>query len=222
MGKERVYETLKLFGFGERTGLPFPGEARGYLPRPSRWDGLSISRFPIGYGIRVSPLQLIRAYCALACNGNLPELRLIDRIEDTATGKKSRKPVRIIRKIFENEKAHRQLVEMMVRVTEPGGTATRAAVPGYYVAGKTGTSRKYLPGKGYASGQYFASFVGFVPAYNPRLVMLVTFDNPKGASYGGTVAGPVFRRTAERILKYWNVPPDYAVPTKGNKKYSGR
>ena len=217
LGKERVYEVLKTFGFGEKTGLPFPLESRGYLPRPKRWDGLSITRFPIGYGIRVSPLQLLRAYCALASNGALPELRLVDRLVDTATGKETKTPPKIIRRTFMNPAAHRQLVEMMITVTEPGGTATKAAIPGYRVAGKTGTSRKYIPGRGYSKGAYFASFVGFVPAYNPRLVMLVTFDNPKGASYGGTIAGPVFSRTASRILKYWNVPPDH-VPGKNDKK----
>lgn len=218
LGKERVYEVLRLFGFGEKTGLPFPLESRGYLPRPKRWDGLSITRFPIGYGIRVSPLQLLRAYCALACNGDLPELKLVDRLVDTATGEETRRPVRIIRRTFVNPAAHRQLVDMMVTVTEPGGTATKAAVPGYRVAGKTGTSRKYVPGRGYSAGAYFASFVGFVPAYKPRLVMLVTFDNPKGASYGGTIAGPVFSRTASRILKYWNVPPDRIPEKKGGPK----
>lgn len=218
MGKERVYQTLKLFGFGTRTGLPFPLESSGYVPRPRRWDGLSITRFPIGYGIRVSPLQLIRAYCALANNGYLPELKLVSRMKDTSTGKETGEPVKIIRQVFENPRTHRQLVDMMVTVTQPGGTATRAAVPGYHVAGKTGTSRKYVPGKGYSAGEYFASFIGFVPAYNPRLVMLVTFDNPRGGSYGGTVAGPVFSNTASRILKYWNVPPDF-IP---EKKKSGR
>ena len=217
LGKERVYEVLKTFGFGEKTGLPFPLESRGYLPRPKRWDGLSITRFPIGYGIRVSPLQLLRAYCALASNGNLPELRLVDRLVDTATGKETKNPPKIIRRTFMNPAAHRQLVDMMITVTEPGGTATKAAIPGYRVAGKTGTSRKYVPGRGYSRGAYFASFVGFVPAYKPRLVMLVTFDNPKGASYGGTIAGPVFSRAASRILKYWNVPPDH-IPEKTGKK----
>ena len=209
-----MYHALKLFGFGSRTNLPFPIESSGYLPRPKRWDGLSITRFPIGYGIRVSPLQLLRAYCALANGGKLPELKLVDRIVDTATGKTEKENPQIIRNTFSDPAAHRQLVDMMITVTEPGGTATRAAVPGYHVAGKTGTSRKYVPGKGYASGQYFASFVGFVPARNPRLVMLVTFDNPRGASYGGTVAGPVFSNAASRILKYWNVPPDFTPAKK--------
>ncbi len=214
LGREKVYHALKLFGFGSRTNLPFPIESSGYLPRPKRWDGLSITRFPIGYGIRVSPLQLLRAYCALANGGKLPELKLVDRIVDTATGKTEKENPQIIRNTFSDPAAHRQLVDMMITVTEPGGTATRAAVPGYHVAGKTGTSRKYVPGKGYASGQYFASFVGFVPARNPRLVMLVTFDNPRGASYGGTVAGPVFSNAASRILKYWNVPPDFTPAKK--------
>ena len=216
MGKNRVYTALKTFGFGERTNLPFPIESRGYLPRPKRWDGLSITRFPIGYGVRVSPLQLLRAYCALANGGYLPELRLVDKVVDTQNKEVTREAPKVLCRTFARPEAQKQLVDMMIKVTEPGGTATRAAVPGFHVAGKTGTSRKYIPGKGYASGQYFASFIGFVPARDPRLVMLVTFDNPRGASYGGTVAGPVFANTAARVLKYWNVPPDF-VPA-GKKK----
>lgn len=214
LGEERLYTALKSFGFGERTGLPFHLESRGYLPSPKRWDGLSITRFPIGYGIRVSPLQLIRAYCALAHKGVLPDLHLVKKMVDTQTGETIQRKPSAGRQVFEHDSARKDLVDMMITVTEPGGTATRAAVPGYHVAGKTGTSRKYIPGRGYSPGAYYASFVGFVPAKNPRMVMLVTFDHPRGASYGGTVAGPVFRNTASRVLKYWNVPPDFTVPVK--------
>ena len=95
----------------------------------------------------------------------------------------------------------------MVTVTEPGGTATKAAVPGYHVAGKTGTARKYERG-GYSTSKYYASFVGFVPAEKPAFVLLLTFDTPRGSIYGGTVAGPVWKAIAERTLKYMNIPPN--------------
>ena len=98
---------------------------------------------------------------------------------------------------------------MMISVTRPGGTATKAAVKGYDVAGKTGTSHKYIEGKGYSSSQYYASFAGFVPAHRPQIVMVVATDNPKGSHFGGTVSAPVFSRTAERVLKMLNVPPDH-------------
>lgn len=212
MGEENVYHALKLFGFGTRTNLPLPNESVGYLPRPSRWDKLSITRFPIGYGIRLSPLQLLRAYCALANDGKMPQLRLLDRLENSETGAVKYFPTAPQLQLFENPEAHRQLVEMMISVTQKGGTATRAAIPGFLVAGKTGTSKKFNSARGgYASGQYFASFIGFVPARAPRLVMLVTMDNPRGSIYGGTVAAPVFSKTAARILRYWNVQPTEAL-----------
>jgi len=114
-------------------------------------------------------------------------------------------PLKPMVRTFDNPAALKQLVEMMITVTRKGGTATRASIPGYEVAGKTGTSRKYIPGKGY-SENYYASFVGFVPARDPKLVMLVTFDSPKGSIYGGTVAAPVFKQTMERTLRYMNIP----------------
>ena len=98
---------------------------------------------------------------------------------------------------------------------EPGGTAVKAAIPGYQVAGKTGTARKYIPGHGYASGKYFSSFVGFVPARDPALVMLVTMDEPKGAYYASTVAAPTFKATCTRVLRHLNIQPD-PVPETGS------
>ncbi len=210
LGPKRVYDTLKLFGLGDKTGLPFPLETSGYVPPLKRWDGLSITRFPIGYGIRVSPVQMLRAYCALANNGLLPQLRLIDRIEDPETHEITKQPILPPKQLFDRPEAHRQLVEMMIRVTEEGGTARKAAIPGYEVAGKTGTSRKFIPGRGYAPGKYFSSFIGFVPARDPALVMLVTMDEPTGSYYAGTVSAPTFSATALRVLRHLNIPPDPA------------
>ena len=211
LGEEKVYEALRMFGFGEKTNLPFRTETSGYLPRVSKWDGLSITRFPIGYGVRVSPLQMLRAYCALANGGKLPQLRLIDRVEDPATGVVEKIPFKEPEQLFDHPECHRQLIDMMTLVTKTGGTAARAALPGYEVAGKTGTSRKYIPGRGYASGKYFSSFVGFVPAHDPAFVMLVTVDEPHGAYYASTVAAPTFKRVATRVLRHLNIPPDPAL-----------
>ena len=218
LGEQRVYQALKLFGFGEKTGLPFPTETSGLLPPVRRWDGLSITRFPIGYGVRVSSLQMLRAYCALANGGRMPKLRLIDRIVDPESGEVTRTPIPEPVRLFEHPEAYRQLIEMMIQVTRPGGTAVKAAIPGYEVAGKTGTSRKYVPGKGYASGKYFSSFVGFVPARSPALVMLVTVDEPNGAYYAATVAAPTFKSTMTRVLRHLNIPPDPALLDSGNGK----
>ncbi len=208
LGEERVCQSLSMFGFGSKTGLPFPLESSGTKPRIREGDRLTVTRIPIGYGIRVTPLQVLRAYCSLANGGRFTQLRLIDRVEDPETGEVVHEPVPPPKPLFQNPAALRALIDMMVTVTRPGGTAVNAAVKGYDVAGKTGTSRKYIPGQGYSFREYFASFVGFVPARRPRLVMIVTADNPKGASYGGIVSAPVFSRTASRVLKLLNVPPD--------------
>ncbi len=227
MGIDKLMTAFKTFRFGEISGLGFPGEQTGKVTYPRKGDGLSITRYSYGYGVRISALQMLRAYIGLASPDGMPDLRLIKRISDPAAGREEEtKTVPVKRKIFENESARKQLVDMMISVTQPGGTSTHAAVPGYYVAGKTGTSRKYkaaVKGQrgpvGYSTKEYFASFAGFVPAHNPRLVMVLTFDNPKTSIYGGTIAGPVFRRTAERILRYWSVPYDYTPETpKGKKK----
>ena len=215
MGIDRLMQTLRLFRFGEKSGLNFKYETSGRVAYPRKGDGISITRYSFGYGVRVSPLQLIRAYIGLASPAGVPDLQIIKRIVDPETGKETLPRKKPAKRVFENEQARRQLVDMMITVTQKGGTSVNAAIPGFHVAGKTGTSRKYVPElKGYSTSKYYASFVGFAPAHDPRLVMLVTFDSPKGSIYGGTVAGPVFSKTVQRILQYWNAPQDYAVEEK--------
>lgn len=218
LGDKKVTQALESFGFGTKTGLPFPLESRGTRPRFREGDKITVTRIPIGYAIRVTPLQMLRAYCTLANHGRFVTLRIIDRVEDPETGEVVRTPRPEPVQVFEHPEALKQLVDMMITVTQPGGTATKAAIKGYDVAGKTGTSRKFVNGA-YSFREYFASFVGFVPAHDPKLVMVVTADNPKGASYGGTVSGPIFAKTAERVLKLLNVPPDHPEDAdKENKK----
>jgi len=215
-GADNVYRTLRGFGFGQRTGLPFKTESIGIMPPVKNWDGLSITRFPIGYAILVSPVQMVRAYCALANDGKLPKLRLVDRIEFAEDGVVRQMPIDPPVQMFKNPETCAKLVDMMTRVTGEGGTAKKAAIPGYLVAGKTGTSRKFEKGKGYQA-KYFASFCGFVPAKDPAFVMLVTVDEPKGGSYGGTVSAPVFRSIAERALKHLGIAPDPALLPENGK-----
>ena len=207
MGEQKLYRTLRKFGLGSRSGLPLRPEALGQFKTPDRWDSLSISRFGMGYGVSITPVQMLRAYCALANRGKLPKLRLLDRIENPETGEIIPNPMEPLRNIYARSSTGEEIVKMMVTVTEPGGTATKAAVPGYHVAGKTGTARKYERG-GYSTSKYYASFVGFVPAEKPAFVLLLTFDTPRGSIYGGTVAGPVWKAIAERTLKYMNIPPN--------------
>ena len=209
MGEQRLYRTLKRFGLGSKCGLPLTPETLGILRPPSRWDALSISRFGMGYGVAITPVQMLRAYCALANRGKLPKLRLLDRVEDPQTGVVMEKPYEPVSNIYTSPSTGDTIVDMMVTVTEKGGTATRAAIPGYRVAGKTGTARKIE--NGHYVTKYFASFVGFVPAEKPAFVLLLTFDEPKGSIYGGTVAAPAWRAIAERTLKYMNVAPTVPV-----------
>ncbi len=214
MGEARVMQMLKTFGYGTRTGLPFANETRGRIPKLPFPDKLTITRAPIGYSVQASVLQLTRAYCALANGGMMPQLRLIDRRRDAETGQVVREPYKPLTRTFENPAVVKELVEMLVSVTSPGGTATRAAVKGYEVAGKTGTSQKLsrdpATGRMHYGSEYCATFAGFVPARNPRFVMVVTFDRVSGARHGGgNVAAPVFGRTAARILQVLNVPPDF-------------
>ncbi len=214
MGESRVRQMLQTFGYGTRTGLPFANETRGRIPKLPFPDKLTITRAPIGYSVQTSVLQLTRAYCALANGGLMPQLRLIDRRRNSETGKVVREPYKPLTRTFENPAVVKDLVEMLISVTSPGGTATRAAIKGYEVAGKTGTSRKLsrdpVSGKLRYGNEYCATFAGFVPARNPRLVMVITFDRVSGARHGGgNVAAPVFGRTAERVLQFLNVPPDF-------------
>lgn len=205
LGKRSLDSALRMFGFGSRTGIQLRPETAGIFRRVERWDNLSITRFCIGQGIGVSSLQMVRAYCMLA-NGGFPvNLRLVDRIERDGV----ETPVPYVRgkNVFQNERTAHDLVEMLIGVTEPGGTSKGAAIPGYYVAGKTGTAQKVIDGV--YTNKHIASFVGFVPARNPRFVLLISCDEPQGKSYyGGAVCGPVFSAIAERTLRYLRVEPD--------------
>lgn len=224
VGKEGVNQALRRFGFNSRSGLPLAGENRGYFPKPDNWDSLAITRIPIGYSFSTNLLQLLRAYCGLANNGKLPQLKLVHGIRDPEKGTlKLVGPVKFTDTGADPVQLYK-LIDMMISVTARDGTARRAAIPGFQVAGKTGTSRKNIPAvrdpvtkkiirkSHYAEGQYFTSFAGFVPAHAPRLVMVITVDNPKKGSGGGVVAAPVFRSTMERVLRYLNVQPTEYVP----------
>ncbi len=222
MGERRLNMILRKFGFGSKTGIQFKNETRGIFRPLTKWDKLSVTRFPIGQGIAVSPLQLLRAYCALADDGRLRKLRLIDRMEHRELGVAVKIPQIEPVKIYRHPDTNRKIIAMMKRVTQQGGTAKKAAIDGYYVAGKTGTSQKWINSyydpktkeriKGhYSHSKYVATFVGFVPADRPAFVLLVTVDEPQGSSYGGVVAAPTFRNIAEYSLRYMNIKPDYEI-----------
>jgi len=206
MGEKRLYQTLLRFGFGRPTGIGFPDEEDGIFRPLEKWDGLSVTRFPIGQGILATPLQMVQAYCALANKGLIMQLQIVDRIA-TPEGRVERWCVPRPKQRAVRPRAARQLVSALKLVTTDGGTAPKAAVEGYEVAGKTGTAQKVIGGQ-YSHKKFVASFIGFVPADDPAFVLLVVADEPsRGGHYGGTVAAPTFSRIAEKTLRYLQVAP---------------
>jgi len=216
MGEQRLYHLLRQYGFGQKTNIPFQPEATGILRKVKNWDKLSITRFPIGQGILVSPLQLLGAYIALANNGERMKLKIVDKIVDIETENVYKFPVKSEGEVIKNKSAVKEIVEMMKLVTKRGGTAWRAGVPGYEVAGKTGTSQKWVNGA-YSHSQYFASFIGFVPADDPAFILLLVLDEPQGKYYGGTVAGPAFREISLKTLRYLDIPETNPTVQKSNE-----
>ena len=205
MGQKNLDTALRSFGFGQKTGIQLKPETSGIFRPLEKWDSLSVSRFCIGQGIAASPLQLARAYCMIANGGYKIDLRIVDRIE-RGDDVRVMPIVKEKKSIFANPTTRKMITDMMIGVTEAGGTCTEAAIEGFHVAGKTGTAQKVINGA--YSNRYYASFVGFVPAEDPKFVLLVTCDDPTvGSRYGGSASGPTFKAIAERTLKYMHVQP---------------
>jgi cell division protein FtsI (penicillin-binding protein 3) len=200
LGKERISRWIDRFGFGRKTGIEFPGETRGIVVPPARWSGSTIGNVPIGQGIAVTPLQMIAAYGAIANNGVWVQPHLVEKIAGQRPSDPKRRRIMSTRTAMEVRRMLQEVVEE--------GSGTAAQVPGYHIAGKTGTAAKPDEDGGYSDYRYVASFVGFVPAKNPRLVALVTVDEPRGAIWGGVVAAPAFAEIAKFALQYLEIPPD--------------
>ncbi len=214
VGKPKLYEYIRKFGFGDKTGIDLQGEISGLVKPPDRWSGTSIGAMAIGQEIAVTPLQVLRAYSAVANGGYLVTPHVVKEIR-SPTGAIISKIEPKTQRIISAETAA-IFRGILKTVTEAGGTATEAAVEGNDVAGKTGTAQLFDPQtKHYSKTRYIGSFVGFVPAENPRLAMIVVIKEPKGQIYGGVVAGPVFRQIANEALSYLTVPMDKAVDKKG-------
>jgi len=200
--QDHLARWMSRFGFGRTTGIDFPGESAGIVPAEEKWSGSSIGNIPIGQGIAVTPIQMASAYAAVANRGVWVRPHLVDHVGDANT-------VRGTRRRVVSRWVAAQLMGMLKNVVAEG-TGTLAVVPGYQVAGKTGTAAKIDPRGGYSDSRYVASFVGVVPASRPRLVILVSVDEPKGAIWGGVVAAPAFAHIAKFDLQYLDggVPPD--------------
>src|SRR5512132_754112 len=200
LGAERLSQWISRFGFGHLSGIDFPGETPGIVPPLDKWSGSTIGTLPIGHGIAITPVQMAAAYGTVANDGTWLQPHLVDRV-----GSEARRHV-TSRRILA-PRVSRQVLRMMEDVVIEG-TGQEAKVPGYKVAGKTGTAAKPDPQGGYSTTKYVASFVGIVPATSPRLVILVTIDEPAASIWGGVVAAPAFQQIAGFDLQYLEIPPD--------------
>jgi cell division protein FtsI/penicillin-binding protein 2 len=198
LGSRSLASWIDRFGFGTPTGVDFPGESPGQVLPLSQWSGSTIGTVPIGQGIAVTPMQMISAYATLGSRGIMKVPHLIEKIGGHAV--RPDKPRRIV-----SERTANWMMGMLRDVVLEG-TGTEAAIPGYTVAGKTGTAEKAE--NGVYVKKYVASFVGLVPAMRPRLAILVMVDEPHGSIFGGEVAAPAFRDIAKFSLQYLEVPPD--------------
>jgi len=201
IGPEQVWNGYSRFGLGEPAHSGFPGEITPLLRNFREWGMIATATASYGYGLSVNALNMTRAYCALANDGLMPQLQLV-------AGQPFVPPQRVI-----SANTAREVRRMMERVVSRDGTAVRAAIPGYRIAGKTGTVHKVSETGGYAAKRYQSAFIGMVPAEHPRLVGFVMIDEPSGGQYfGGAVAAPVFRNVMQGGLRLLQIPPDDAVP----------
>lgn len=204
VGKDRLDKYLRAFGFGQRSGLGFPGESRGIMLDPSKWSGTSLPTIAIGQGIAVSAMQMLAAYNTVANGGEYVAPKLVKATVD-AKGASHPTPPSARRRVISEETA-KQVTGMLAEVVRVG-TGTNAAIDGYTVAGKTGTARKPLEGaRGYKAGAYVSSFAGFVPAEKPALTSIVMLDEPTPI-FGGLVSAPVFAEVNRYGLRQFRIPP---------------
>lgn len=204
LGAPAYYNYMKKFGFGEKLEIDLPGESKGKLRELSQWSNISMASLSFGHEIGVTPLQMVTALSAIANGGNLMRPYITKSIQQDGKVVKELHPVVINRAISEN--TSRLMIDILKNVVKEG-TGMRAAVPGFDVAGKTGTAQKMDPNTHtYSKTAYLSSFVGFVPADSPKLAILVMIDEPQNGYYGGEVAAPVFQQIAKETLRYLNVP----------------
>ncbi|MDH5761527.1 MAG: penicillin-binding protein 2 [Nitrospinota bacterium] len=205
LGEKRFFAYMQKFGFGDKMGVDLPGEASGSLRDLSQWSGLSLASMSFGHELSVTPIQMVSAISAIANGGTLIRPRMTEAILKNGTLEKSFEP-EYIHKVL-SEETSRQMINILKSVVKPGGTGVNAAIPGFEVAGKTGTAQKIDPEtQSYSKTQFLASFIGFVPADAPRLVILVMIDEPQKSYWGGEVAAPVFQKIARKTLQYLHIP----------------
>lgn len=201
MGKLRLYDWVQKWGFTTSSGVDFPGAGIGFLPAPKDWSGTTIGNVPIGQGVAITPLALLRAVAAMGNDGIMVSPHLTRSIAGKID--KVSPPKRVI-----SSRTASEIMPMLEKVVEEG-TGTEAAIDGYRVAGKTGTAqRARTDGRGYAPGSYVGSFVGLMPVSDPEIAIIVLLDQPKAGYYGGVVAAPVFGEIGEFALRKLRIVPD--------------
>ncbi|KJR42430.1 stage V sporulation protein D [Candidatus Magnetoovum chiemensis] len=214
LGKEGLYRYMKLYGFGNRTGIDLQGELSGVAKKVERWSGVSIGAMAIGQEVGVTPLQLVTAYSIVA-NGGYKVYPHVVKALIAENGVRTEANVHEDKERLISSKSVEILTEALMMVTEKGGTATYATVEGNKVAGKTGTAQLFDKQLGrYSSKDYISSFVGFVPAKKPAFSLVVVVRKPRGAIYGGLVAAPFFKSIAEKSLSYLNIPREDIIDDK--------
>jgi cell division protein FtsI/penicillin-binding protein 2 len=202
LGAAHFDQWVRRFGFGKPTGIDLPGEEQGIVLPLDKYSGSSMGNLPIGQGEAVTPMQMAVAYSAIANGGILRTPHIVDAVG----GRRTTEPAghRVI-----SEATSASLRRMLEGVLGPGGTASGAAIPGYVLAGKTGTANKVDPQTGtYSESKYVSSFVGFAPAAHPKLLVAVMVDEPQGDIYGGTVAAPAWKKITSFALTYLGIPPN--------------
>ncbi len=210
LGEQRLYRYLQAFGFGQRTDIDLPGEVAGLLKSPRDWGRRSLASISMGQEVGVTPLQMVSAVSAIGNDGVLMKPFVVSEVRDRG-GRPVKEALPQVKRRVVSPATARILTTMMEGVVT-NGTGAKAAIPGFRVAGKTGTAQKVDPRTGaYSSALSIGSFVGFVPAEAPRLAMIVVIDEPQGEAWGGVVAAPVFRRVGEQVLTYMGVPRDDQV-----------
>ncbi|HVY70420.1 MAG TPA: penicillin-binding protein 2 [Verrucomicrobiae bacterium] len=218
MGQERLFSYVKKFGFGERTGIPLPGESVGLVNALKHWSKTSIASVPMGHEIGVTQIQMAMAMSAIANHGVLMRPLLVDRLEDDAGRVLVKMEPQIVRQVVSTNAAA-LMVEALKQVPTTNGTAKAAKLDLYTVAGKTGTAQKAGPnGGGYSNEKFVTSFIGFFPADDPELCIAVMLDEPKKSHLGGEVAAPIFHEIAERAANYLNITPTRTTAAPGPQR----
>lgn len=204
VGKKSFSQIIHSLGFGEKSGIDFPGEEPGLVRPASEWRDIDFANIAFGQGVRVTPLQILRAFSVIASGGYDVKPHFVNKVT-SPDGQLIWQTESSRKRILKPETA-KQLTQMLIEVTEEGGTGNRARIPGYTVAGKTGTAQKFK-GNQYSHTDFMSSFIGFVPAENPRVAAIIVVDEPRTEIYGGLAAAPAFRNVSWVALRELGVSP---------------